>query len=77
MVVNQNGLEERWDHVGIDHFKIVRLLHIGVNELKDLLLNGAKSTDFRRLGGNASYVMSTPILCTVAVRRNVRRAYHH
>lgn len=23
VIVNENGLEERWNHIGIDHFKIV------------------------------------------------------
>jgi len=58
VVVDQNGLKEWWDHVGIDHFKIVRLLHVGINEFQNLLLNGAKSPDFRGFGGDAPWTMS-------------------
>lgn len=61
VVVNQNGLEQRRDHAGVDHFEIVRLLHVGVNELQDLLLDGPQPSDFGGFGGDAPWSTSARV----------------
>ena len=55
VIIHQDGFEQRWNHVGIDRLKVISLLHIGIDEFQDLLLNGAKASDFGRLCRNDSW----------------------
>lgn len=52
VVVDQNSLKERWNHISIDHVSVVGLLHIGIDQLQNFLLDCAKSANFGSLGGN-------------------------
>lgn len=52
VVVDQDSLKEWRDHVRIHHIGIVRLLHVGIDQLQNLLLDSAKTTDFGGLGGD-------------------------
>lgn len=54
VVVDQNSLKQRRDHISVHHVRIVGLLHVGIDQLKDLLLDGAKPTNFGGLGGDRS-----------------------
>ena len=54
VIIHQNGLQERWNHVCVDHLQIISFLHIGIDQLKNLLLDGTKSSDFRGLGGDVA-----------------------
>lgn len=54
VIIHQNGLQERWNHVCVDHLQIISFLHIGIDQLKNLLLDGPKSSDFRGLGGDVA-----------------------
>jgi hypothetical protein len=54
-IINQDSLHERGHHAGINHIKIIRLVHIGINELQDFFLDGPKSSDLGGLGCNGSY----------------------
>lgn len=55
VVVDEDSLEERRNHVGVNHFKIIRFFDICIDELQDLFFDGSKSTDFRCFGGNMSF----------------------
>jgi hypothetical protein len=55
VVVDQNSLKERRNHVSINHVGVVRLFHVGIDQLQDLLFDGAKSANFGSLGGNGPY----------------------
>lgn len=54
VVVNQNRLEERRDHVRVDHVNIVGFLHVGVDQFQDFLFDRAKATDLGGLGGDCA-----------------------
>lgn len=51
-VVNQNCLQEWWDHAGIDHLQIVCFLNVRINKLQYFLLDRSKSSDFGCFGGD-------------------------
>lgn len=55
IIIHQDGFEQRWNHVGIDRLEVIGLLHIGIDELQDLLLDRTKAADFGRLGRNNSW----------------------
>jgi hypothetical protein len=54
VIVNQDSLKKGWHHACIDHFEIIRLLDIGINELQNLLFDGAKTANFGCLGSDLS-----------------------
>lgn len=62
VIVNENGLEQRRHHIGINHLKVVRLFHVCVDELQDFLLDGSKASDFGSFRRNAPCLMSVFIV---------------
>lgn len=54
VIVHQNSLQKRWNHVSVDHLQIISFLHIGIDQLKNLLFDGPKPSDFRSLGGDVA-----------------------
>jgi hypothetical protein len=58
VIVNENGLEQRRHHIGINHLKVVRLFHICVDELQDFLFDGSKTSDFGSFWRNAPCLVS-------------------
>jgi hypothetical protein len=46
VVVQQDGFQKRWNHIGIDHLQVIGLLDICVDEFQDLLLDSAKPANF-------------------------------
>lgn len=61
VVVDEDGLEQRRHHVGIDHFEIVRSFDICVDEFQDLLLDRPETSDLGGFRGNAPYLTSVLI----------------
>lgn len=55
IIIHQDCFKKWWYHVYTDHFQIVRLLHISVNELEYFLLYRPEPSDFRRLGRDVAY----------------------
>lgn len=41
VVVDQYGIQQRWDNVRANHLEIICLLYIGLNELQNLFLDGS------------------------------------
>jgi len=55
IIIHQDCFEEWRYHVYTDHFQIVRLLHISVNELEYFFLYRPEPSDFRCLGRDVAY----------------------
>lgn len=55
VIINQDCLKKGRHHACIDHFEIIRLLDIGINELQNLLFDGAKTANFGCFGSDLSY----------------------
>lgn len=53
VIIHQDCFKKWGHHVGIDHLEIVRLLHVGVDELQDFLFDGAKPSNLGSLWRNA------------------------
>lgn len=68
VIVNEDGLKQRRHHVGIDHFKVIRLFHICINEFQNLLLDRPEAADFGGFGGNAPYLTSVLIIGILVTR---------
>lgn len=54
VIINQDCLKKGRHHACIDHFEIIRLLDIGINELQNLLFDGAKTANFGCFGSDLS-----------------------
>jgi hypothetical protein len=57
LIIEQDGIEKRGNHAFVDHREIISLLYVDVDKLQDLLLDGAKTSDFGCLGLDIAYTM--------------------
>jgi hypothetical protein len=54
IIIDEYSVKKRGYDVGADHFKIISLVNVCLNKLEDFFLDGAKSSNFWRLGRNVS-----------------------
>ena len=54
LIIEKDCVEQRRNHIFIDHLQVVSFLNINVNELEYLLFDSAKAADLGGLCGNIS-----------------------
>lgn len=55
IIVDQYSIKQSGYNVGANHLQIISFFYVCLDELENLLLNGAKSSNFWCLGRNISY----------------------
>lgn len=68
LVIEQNGIKQRWYHAVIDHLQVISFLHIDVHELQDFFLDRTETTHFWRLSCNITY---TRLVSTISSWANL------
>jgi len=71
IIIDEYSVEKCRHNIGADHFKIISLVNVCLDKLEDFFLDGAKSSNFWRLGRN--------LPCTPLISLNVEsleESYH-
>lgn len=53
VIVQKDSLKKWRNHVCIDHFQIISLLYVGINELQYFLFDSPESANFGSFGSNS------------------------